>query len=74
MVLMSSQYKVLTHLNDRLFRLLLTLPVSLSVCFFYLEDHQNRAAQYDGRRISLQHLASIYVYKLCKMTPPTAHF
>ena len=28
MVLMSSQYKILAHLNDRLLRLLLTLPVS----------------------------------------------
>ena len=28
MVLMSWQYKILAHLNDRLLRLLLTLPVS----------------------------------------------
>ena len=73
---MSSQYKILEHLNDRLLRLLLTLPVStvsIECAFFYLKIIKI------GLRNTMENeflrlLASIYVYELGKMAPPMANF
>ena len=72
---MSSQYKILAHLNDRLLRLLLTLPVStgsIECAFSTLKiikiGLRNTNTMKDEFFLQ-QQLASIYVYKLSKMTP-----
>ena len=71
---MSSHYKILAHLNDRLLRLLLTLPVStesIECAFSTLKiikiGLRNTNTMKD--EFFLQQLASIYVYKLSKMPP-----
>jgi len=70
---MSSQYKILAHLNDILFRLLLTLPVStgsIECAFSTLKiikiGLRNTNTMKDEFFLQ-QQLASIYVYKLSKM-------
>jgi len=78
-VLMSSQYKILAHLNDRLLRLLLTLPVStgsIECAFSTLKIIKIRLRNTNTMKdeFFLQQLASIYVYKLSKMAPLTTHF
>ena len=71
---MSSQYKILAHLNDRLLRLLLTLPVStgsIECAFSTLKIIKIGLCNTNTMKdeFFLQQLASIYVYKLSKMTP-----
>ena len=70
---MSSQYKILAHLNDILFRLLLTLPVSTGSieCAFstlkIIKIGLRNTNTMKDKFFLQQQLASIYVYKLSKM-------
>ena len=74
---MSSQYKILAHLNDRLLRLLLTLPVSIGSieCAFStlkIIKIGLRNTNTMKNEFFLQQLTSIYVYKLSKMILPSS--